>query len=250
MRLIPRSDGQGRVPAVEVMLCTATIREHIIHPDKTLLIRQAIQEGHIQYGMQTFDQALMKLYKEGFISYEDALTNSTSPDEFSLRVKGIEASSDASWSQFEAETERPRGRGSPQPGPRSFARPAGGGHVPEDTGRESRRDRRARHSMHAASSASRPSQCTPKRTRTRCTSTSRTRTCASVRARGGELPEHSAHHLRGRDHELRRDPSGLRLPLGEREVRGDLHHVRRHVHRAVAGRDPAASAISRSRATR
>ena len=105
MRLIPRSDGQGRVPAVEVMLCTPTIREYIIHPDKTLLIRQAIQEGHIQYGMQTFDQALMKLYKEAFITYEDALTNSTSPDEFSLRVKGIEASSDASWSQFEAETE-------------------------------------------------------------------------------------------------------------------------------------------------
>lgn len=105
MRLIPRADGAGRVPAVEVMLCTPTIREYIIHPEKTLLIRQAIQEGHIQYGMQTFDQALMKLYKEGFITYEEALTNSTSPDEFSLRVKGIEASSDATWSQFEAETE-------------------------------------------------------------------------------------------------------------------------------------------------
>ncbi|MFN8179421.1 MAG: PilT/PilU family type 4a pilus ATPase [bacterium] len=103
MRLIPRADGQGRVPAVEVMLCTPTIKEYIIHPEKTLMIRQAIQEGHVQYGMQTFDQALMKLYKDGLITYEDALMNSTSPDEFSLRVKGIEASSDNTWSQFEAD---------------------------------------------------------------------------------------------------------------------------------------------------
>ncbi len=104
MRLIPRADGMGRVPAAEVMLCTPTIQEYIIQPEKTLAIRQAIQEGHIQYGMQTFDQALMKLYKEGLVTYEEALTNSTSPDEFSLRVKGIESSSDNSWSQFESET--------------------------------------------------------------------------------------------------------------------------------------------------
>jgi twitching motility protein PilT len=101
MRLIPRTDGAGRVPAVEVMLCTPTIREYIIDPEKTVMVRQAIQEGHLQYGMQTFDQSLMKLYKDGFISYEDALANSTSPDEFSLRVKGIEATSDKSWEQFD-----------------------------------------------------------------------------------------------------------------------------------------------------
>jgi twitching motility protein PilT len=102
MRLIPRMDGAGRVPAVEVMLCTPTIREYIIDPEKTGVIRQAIQEGHLQYGMQTFDQSLMKLYKDGLISYEDALANSTSPDEFALRAKGIEASSDTSWERFES----------------------------------------------------------------------------------------------------------------------------------------------------
>ncbi len=101
MRLIRRSDGQGRAPAVEVMLCTPTIREYIIDPEKTVMIRQAIQEGHLPYGMQTFDQSLMKLYKDGLISYDDALANSTSPDEFSLRVKGIEASSDTSWEEFD-----------------------------------------------------------------------------------------------------------------------------------------------------
>ena len=103
MRLIPRADGKGRVPAVEVMLCTPTIQEYIIDPDKTVGIRAAIQEGHMQYGMQTFDQCLMKLYREGLVTFEEALRNSTSPDEFSLRVKGIEASSDNSWGQFEAD---------------------------------------------------------------------------------------------------------------------------------------------------
>jgi twitching motility protein PilT len=101
LRLVPRADGQGRVPAVEVMLCTPTIQEYIIDPGKTLLIRQAISEGHLQYGMQTFDQSLMKLYKDGLITYDQALRNSTSPDEFSLRVKGIEGSSDNTWDLFE-----------------------------------------------------------------------------------------------------------------------------------------------------
>jgi twitching motility protein PilT len=101
MRLVPRADGTGRVPAVEVMLCTPTIREFIIDPEKTVMIRQAIQEGHLQYGMQTFDQSLMKLYREGLISFDDAMMNSTSPDEFTLRVKGIEATSDNTWNQFE-----------------------------------------------------------------------------------------------------------------------------------------------------
>jgi len=102
LRLIPRVDGQGRVPAVEVMLCTPTIQEYIIDPEKTVMIRQAIMEGHRQYGMQTFDQSLMKLYKDGLITYDDALANSTSPDEFTLRVKGIEASSDATWDVFDS----------------------------------------------------------------------------------------------------------------------------------------------------
>ena len=104
-RLIPRTDGLGRVPAVEVMLCTGTIQEYIIDPGKTVMIRQAIQEGHSQYGMQTFDQSLMKLYQEGLITYQDALQNSTSPDEFVLRVKGIEGTSNSAWSMFDQNVE-------------------------------------------------------------------------------------------------------------------------------------------------
>jgi twitching motility protein PilT len=116
LRLVPRQDGRGRVPAVEVMLCTPTIQEYIIDPEKTVMIRQAIMEGHRQYGMQTFDQSLMKLYKDGVISFEHALANSTSPDEFTLRVKGIEASSDSTWDVFDntltelEEEKQPEGR--------------------------------------------------------------------------------------------------------------------------------------------
>jgi twitching motility protein PilT len=116
LRLVPRQDGQGRVPAVEVMLCTPTIQEYIIDPAKTVMIRQAIQEGHRQYGMQTFDQSLMKLYKDGVISFDNALANSTSPDEFTLRVKGIEASSDATWDVFDNTLTEMEAEGKPRSG--------------------------------------------------------------------------------------------------------------------------------------
>ena len=101
LRLLPRSDVQGRVPAVEVMSVTATIREYLLDPDKTPLIKSAIQEGVAQYGMQTFDQAIMKLYSEEKISMETALRYCSNPTEFELRVKGIHATSDESWKPFE-----------------------------------------------------------------------------------------------------------------------------------------------------
>jgi len=104
-RLIPVKDGKGRVPAVEVMIVTSTIRDYIIDPEKTSLIQQAIKEGVSTHGMQSFDQSLMKLYTEGLISIEEALKNSSNPHEFSLRLKGVQASSDNTWEQFE-QTER------------------------------------------------------------------------------------------------------------------------------------------------
>jgi twitching motility protein PilT len=100
-RLIARSGGKGRVPAVEVMLTTAAIQEYLLSPEKTLLIKSAIQEGAQQYGMQTFDQSLMHLFTQGLITYEDAIFNSSNPSELELRIKGIHASSDHSWEAFE-----------------------------------------------------------------------------------------------------------------------------------------------------
>ena len=101
-RLIPDITGTRRYPAVEVMINTSTIREYIVDPEKTVMIRQAIQDGFVQYQMQTFDQALMSLYREKIISLEEALKASSNPHEFALRVKGIQASSDVSWDRFEA----------------------------------------------------------------------------------------------------------------------------------------------------
>ena len=102
-RLVRRADQKGRIPAVEVLLCTATIRDYILDPEKTLLIRSALQEGHTEYGMQTFDQSLMRLYREERISFDEALRHSSNPSEFDLRARGIEATSDKTWDFFEGE---------------------------------------------------------------------------------------------------------------------------------------------------
>ena len=103
MRLIRRSDIRGRVPAIEVMIVTEYIRNCILDPDKTRLIRQAIAAGTSQYGMQTFDQSIYEHYKAGRITYEDALNYATNPDEFKLRVQGIYTTKDAAIEAMEGE---------------------------------------------------------------------------------------------------------------------------------------------------
>jgi twitching motility protein PilT len=103
-RLLPRADGMGRVPAVEIMLSTARIRDCIVEKDKTQDIHEAISEGHATYHMQTFDQSLMSLLKRELITYEEALRHSSNPDDFALRVKGILATSDMTWEEFEKVT--------------------------------------------------------------------------------------------------------------------------------------------------
>jgi twitching motility protein PilT len=100
-RLVPRSDGKGRVPAVEVLLGTARVKECIDDKDKTKQIRDAIAQGYVSYGMQTFDQSLMKLFTAKLITYEEALRQSSNPDDFALKVSGISSTSDASWDNFE-----------------------------------------------------------------------------------------------------------------------------------------------------
>jgi twitching motility protein PilT len=97
MRLLPRSDGKGRVPAVEVLIATATIKDCILDPDKTKTITDVIAQGAIHYSMQTFDQSLFSLFKSGLISYEEALRRATNPDDFALKVKGIQSTSDLAF---------------------------------------------------------------------------------------------------------------------------------------------------------
>jgi len=100
-RLLPRADGMGRVPAVEIMISTSRIRECIVDKDKTLDIHEAIAQGHATYHMQTFDQSLMELLTRELITYDEALLHSSNPEDFALRVKGILATSDMSWDEFE-----------------------------------------------------------------------------------------------------------------------------------------------------
>ena len=93
-RLVPRADGKGRVPAIEVMVNTGRIREFIEQKDRTKEITDALARGKSTYGTQTFDQSLYSHYKEGLITYEDALKNASNPDDFALRVSGVVGAQD------------------------------------------------------------------------------------------------------------------------------------------------------------
>src|SRR3954451_5436598 len=101
-RLVRRADGTGRVPAVEVLISTAYVRECIITPEKTRQIHEAVTQGGTQYGMQSFDQSLFDLMTQGLISYEIALENATNPDDFKLRCQGIGSTADAAREQMDA----------------------------------------------------------------------------------------------------------------------------------------------------
>jgi twitching motility protein PilT len=103
LRLIPRADRAGRVPACEVLVNTAAVRDNIRDMSKSLNIPELIAEGTIQYGMQSFDQSLMNWYQKGVISYENALYHATNPSEFALRVQGVAGASDAKWEHLNQE---------------------------------------------------------------------------------------------------------------------------------------------------
>ena len=96
-RLVPRADKPGRVPATEILVNTAAVRENIRDMSKSLNIPELIAEGTVHYGMQSFDQSLMNWYRKGVISYENALYNATNPSEFALRIQGVAGASEATW---------------------------------------------------------------------------------------------------------------------------------------------------------
>jgi twitching motility protein PilT len=127
-RLVPRADGKGRVPAIEVLLATARVRELIEDKDRTKEVPDAIAQGHVAYGMQTFDQSLMGLLKSGLISYEEALRQATNADDFALRVSGVSGTSDSKWDSFEKApddaTSKPRTAAPPPRPPPAAAGPA------------------------------------------------------------------------------------------------------------------------------
>lgn len=99
-RLLTRADMPGRVPALEIMFDSGAIKECIIEPDKTAGIVDLMEAGGVQYGMQTFDQSIMHLHKQGLISFEEAMAHATNPDDFDLRLRGITGSADR-WKEDE-----------------------------------------------------------------------------------------------------------------------------------------------------
>ncbi len=108
LRLVPRADGIGRVPATEVMISTPYIRECIEAKEKTKFIREQIALGTSQYGMQTFDQSLYQLYKSGLITLEEAMHRATNPDEFRLKVEGVQFTADIAREEMESSLELPQ----------------------------------------------------------------------------------------------------------------------------------------------
>ncbi len=100
-RLLPRIDGSGRIPATEILVCTETIRKMIIETEETVKIRQAMSEGFGQYGMQTFDQSLMQLYRDEKITMNDALRFATSQTDFRVKMRGIDGQGGNAWMDFE-----------------------------------------------------------------------------------------------------------------------------------------------------
>jgi twitching motility protein PilT len=104
-RLVPTKDGRGRVAALEILRNTARLREMIEDKDRTKEIEQAIADGNVTYGMQTFDQSLMQLLSAGKITVDEALRQASNPGNFRLRMSGIESASDGKWDGFEAQNQ-------------------------------------------------------------------------------------------------------------------------------------------------
>ncbi len=95
---------------MEVLVSTAAVRDCIMNKEKTIDIPELIEQGGQQYGMVTFDQSIMRLYRSGLISFEEAMNQCSNPDDFDLRVKGITGAADR-WDKEEttdvANTEMP-----------------------------------------------------------------------------------------------------------------------------------------------
>jgi twitching motility protein PilT len=85
-RLVPRADGKGRCVAAEICVNTGRITEAIIDPDKTPSIEALVADGAF-YGMQTFDQHLIGLLRDGIITLADAVAASTSPHDLQVELR-------------------------------------------------------------------------------------------------------------------------------------------------------------------
>ncbi len=90
LRLLRTKEGEGRIPAVELLKGCPTVQEYLTDEGKLGAIRDFMETGNAVYGTQTFDQCLLKLVQSDTIDLDEALRNATSPDEIKLRLSGVE----------------------------------------------------------------------------------------------------------------------------------------------------------------
>ncbi len=109
-RLILRKDGKGMIPALEILVNNQRIKELIEDPDKTNQITEALATSAKESGMQSFDQSLMRLVTKGLISVDEALKYSTNPDNFFLKLKGIQSGVSSDWSEDRVSGANPKSK--------------------------------------------------------------------------------------------------------------------------------------------
>ena len=85
-RLLERADGRGRVPAVETLVMTGRVFDRIVDPAGQETIEDVVADGEY-YGMQTFDQSLFNLYKNGLVSLRDAMSVASHPHDFRITLQ-------------------------------------------------------------------------------------------------------------------------------------------------------------------
>jgi Tfp pilus assembly ATPase PilU len=113
-RLLPRADGDGQIPAVETMVVTRVIQDCIRNSDRTYEINEFISKGR-NYGMQTFDQALLRQLRSGLIAREVAISAATSPGDLDLQLRmgldedelAIEGHRESSYNELPLQFELP-----------------------------------------------------------------------------------------------------------------------------------------------
>jgi twitching motility protein PilT len=88
-RLVPRADRTGVVPAVEILINTASVKECILDPARIDEIPMLMEKGRSVYGTQTFDQHLEELYRKGIIDFNTAIAYANKPADMEIKLKGI-----------------------------------------------------------------------------------------------------------------------------------------------------------------
>ena len=98
-RLIMRKDGNGLVPACEILVNNQRIKEMIEDPERSNQILDAIETSAKETGMRSFDQSLLHLVLDGHVSLEEALKYTSQTENFKLKVKGIQSGVESDWDE-------------------------------------------------------------------------------------------------------------------------------------------------------